>query len=1060
MIEQRRLRSEQMATLSNVKPLKLKKQVKTSKHSRATNDNVIDELDRFEQMIEQRRQRQTESRPLLNTQPDATRGQVYMDAIKRESREKRQKESERSGRRRKVLVETVTGMFDSAQNDRDRVLMERVTRDSALERRLATQLMAIREEKKTLVENRIRLNREFEEDRLKKYNQYLDREAEVGRIQRATEKAIRLETQTDHDIMLREKAAAKRAKHEAICHGIVTDLISFSLDLSKLNVQTLSNVPLRIIKDMRQVFVTEKMAKEEPEASNEEDSLGQCDHEEYMLSVGDWAIPADAADLTKSDNKIYTRFQEKLQDIVTPPPAKKDTPLWPLRLGITGKDEKHVRELTKAMVSRHPLVALNHATLIQEAIDAAKNDETVVHTLTRDETEGAFEIIESSQLATPSAATSRVASATANKREVSDDEPKTYETSSDRAKLGVELLTFLENGELVPSRLTISVLKEALNRVPTSSGWVIESFPDSIEFFESFQNEIVPIQAILYIESSDEEIIAMNAELEEPCADVVVKLSAFTDNWTEFLTAYGDHVYTFNRNDDKILDSIEDTILDIVRKETAQPSQPPPEQTKTPTPPPPKPEELEEPAPLPPSSKSRSGSAKKGKKRGDSAASSKSTSKKGSKGSSRLSSANKKDDKSKQPLEEVAKPGDVSWEWVMVSRDESVPKDFYHRLHQSLLDSDALVQRRLLKSLRNIRSEQYSIIKYLGDVLESFTRFITRPDPKQEYVTQWQADFNQLEPDIRYDMEVQNELHKRMNDLQDQLFEIADERKTEAEHERTQVMTSLWLKDKLHLLVDHYVNLAKQEIIKTSIRAGVIRKHYAFQAEMTGESPAFKKEVFSPKPVTSVQFELEIETEELADSEDTVSLVDFNTKVNTAFDALLSGLDNLLTYENSITNEIKYTAPKLTEPSEPKEPPKSPKGKGKKSPKPKSAGKKGKKSTTPVTEEKKGPDPILVAKTERGEKCKEEAKEGTRFLMENAKTQVRLIKSVLLKTAHESLDRFETTFQTMLDMLGAQFNTEVVTAEHLASLAQSAIESGKPLDEPFYLKGENIYKIQ
>ena len=91
---------------------------------------------------------------------------------------------------------------------------------------------------------------------------------------------------------------------------------------------------------------------------------------------------------------------------------------------------------------------------------------------------------------------------------------------------------------------------------------------------------------------------------------------------------------------------------------------------------------------------------------------------------------------------------------------------------------------------------------------------------------------------------------------------------------------------------------------------------------MTGESAPYKKEVFSPKPIALVQFELDIETEELADSEDIVSLADFNTKVTAAFDALISGLDNLLSYENSITSEIKYTAPKPTEPVA--EPPKSP----------------------------------------------------------------------------------------------------------------------------------------
>ena len=1044
MIEQRRRQSEKLASLNNIKPMKLNKPKNKAKRVPSNTDNVIDQLDHFEEMIERRKLRQAESRPLQAQRvADATSGRVYMDSIKRESHEKRQKEIERSARRRKVLVDTVQDMFESEQNERDKVLMERVSRDSALERRLATQLMSIRDEKKTLIENRIRLNREFEADRLKKYNEYLDREAEVGRIQRATEKAIRLETQNDHQILLQKKADAKRAKHVANCKNIVSDLISFSMNLSELNVQTLSNIPVRVIKDMREVFIKEKIDTESVETDDED--LDNCDKEEYMLSVGDWAV--NEPELAKVDNKIFDRFYDRLLEIVTPSPPKNDTPLWPLRLGIIGKDEKYVRQLTEAMMSRHPLVALNHTTLIREAVEAAKNEETVVHTLSKDETEGSFEIVESSQLATPSA-TSRVTSAKGEKK--SEEEAKTYETASDRAKLGSEILTFLENGESVPPSLVIAVLKEALNRVPASSGWVIESFPESLDFFESFQNEIVTIQAVLYIESSDDEIIALNSELEEPKADIVETLSKFNDSWTEFSTAYNDYVYTFSRSNSKVLDEIEDAILEIVRKETHV--SPKPEKTKTPTPPPPPEPVTEEPPPRPPSSKSRSGSAKKGKKRGDSA-SSKSSKKSGS----RSGSAKKKKEETIPP-EDIIKPGDDKWEWVLVSHDESVPRDFYHRLHQSLLDSDSLIQRRLLKSLKNIRAEQYSVISYLGDVLDSFKRFIKRPDPKQEYVSQWQIDFNQLEPDVRHDSEVQNELHKRVNDLQDQLFEIADERKTEAEEERKTVMTSLWLKDKLHLIFDHFINLAKQEIIKTSVKAAVIRKHYAFQAEMMGDSNPFKKEVFTPKPIATAQFELEIETEELADSEEIVSLADFNAKLSVIFDSLLSGIDNLVTYENAITNDIKYTPPKPVE--EPPPPAKSPKGaKGKKSPKPKSAGKKGKKSATPV-EEKKGPDPIIVAKVERGEKCKEEAREGTRILAENSKTQIRLIKSVLLNTVNETRDRFEQTFTAMFDIIGKQFNTEVNATIDLVSLAQSAIENGRELDEPFYLKGNLNKKLE
>ena len=103
---------------------------------------------------------------------------------------------------------------------------------------------------------------------------------------------------------------------------------------------------------------------------------------------------------------------------------------------------------------------------------------------------------------------------------------------------------------------------------------------------------------------------------------------------------------------------------------------------------------------------------------------------------------------------------------------------------------------------------------------------------------------------------------------------------------------------------------------------------------------------------------------------------------------------------------------------------------------------------------------MLVAKTERGEKCKEEAREGLRVLTENSKKQIKIIKMVLENHVIDTKNRFEATFKTMFDIIGNEFNNEVVAAEQLASLAQSAIENGRPLDETFYLKGKFGAKVE
>lgn len=45
----------------------------------------------------------------------------------------------------------------------------------------------------------------------------------------------------------------------------------------------------------------------------------------------------------------------------------------------------------------------------------------------------------------------------------------------------------------------------------------------------------------------------------------------------------------------------------------------------------------------------------------------------------------------------------------------------------------------------------------------SFQQFLRRPDHKQDFVSQWQADFNSLPEDLWDDEETKAELHQRVN---------------------------------------------------------------------------------------------------------------------------------------------------------------------------------------------------------------------------------------------------------------------------------------------------------
>ena len=60
---------------------------------------------------------------------------------------------------------------------------------------------------------------------------------------------------------------------------------------------------------------------------------------------------------------------------------------------------------------------------------------------------------------------------------------------------------------------------------------------------------------------------------------------------------------------------------------------------------------------------------------------------------------------------------------------------------------------------------------------------------------------------MREDEEVKAELHQRVEDLSETLWNICDNKKSESEKERETIMNNGWLPDKIGLLINHYITL-------------------------------------------------------------------------------------------------------------------------------------------------------------------------------------------------------------------------------------------------------------
>ncbi|XP_008416454.1 sperm flagellar protein 2 isoform X1 [Poecilia reticulata] len=114
--------------------------------------------------------------------------------------------------------------------------------------------------------------------------------------------------------------------------------------------------------------------------------------------------------------------------------------------------------------------------------------------------------------------------------------------------------------------------------------------------------------------------------------------------------------------------------------------------------------------------------------------------------------------------------------------------------------------------MQQLRLQLTLIDRHLFNVRERYNHFLTCPDLKQELVSQWQKVFNSVPDDMREDEETKAELHLRLDELQERLWDITDKRKEEDNQERSAFMYDGWLEEQASLLTNHYSMMIQTEM--------------------------------------------------------------------------------------------------------------------------------------------------------------------------------------------------------------------------------------------------------
>lgn len=81
------------------------------------------------------------------------------------------------------------------------------------------------------------------------------------------------------------------------------------------------------------------------------------------------------------------------------------------------------------------------------------------------------------------------------------------ENMEKKTKLGVEAKQYIEQGTLVPYKVTIGMLKERLKKADCKKGFILDGFPRTIEQAKTLEKMDIKIDVVLNITSSDETIV-------------------------------------------------------------------------------------------------------------------------------------------------------------------------------------------------------------------------------------------------------------------------------------------------------------------------------------------------------------------------------------------------------------------------------------------------------------------------------------------------------------------------------------------------------------------------
>lgn len=169
------------------------------------------------------------------------------------------------------------------------------------------------------------------------------------------------------------------------------------------------------------------------------------------------------------------------------------------------------------------------------------------------------------------------------------------------------------------------------------------------------------------------------------------------------------------------------------------------------------------------------------------------------------------------------KPGERDWQWATGIQSELLLKAL-----ASLWENMEAV---FIEDLKDVffclRTHRTNVLSYCAFIRNSVRNVMRQPDDKQKVLCDFQQMFNDIDLDLRPDVEIKCELHVRVSELEEALLGIADDRKANSLKDVSKITQDGWVADEMANLVNQFLNIVQLEADRCTATCQVLMDYYS-----------------------------------------------------------------------------------------------------------------------------------------------------------------------------------------------------------------------------------------